>query len=98
MTPWISFLARRICAGPVFDELAPLAQPLALGRLRVALIIFRSSPTKGERAHRRIGGDAQFSCAGRSCDPAALASAMAVPDHKETRRVPTAAVIAAQSF
>ena len=91
-------LGRRLWASLVFDELPLLAQPLALGRLRIAHVVFGSSPSKCDRAGLDVGVDTQFSCAGRRCDPAALASAMAVPDHKETRRVPTAAVIAAQSF
>src|ERR1700729_361704 len=85
----ISVLVRRISVGLVFDGLAtvtpsnaghmPLvAQPLGLGRLGVALIIFRGSPTKRQRARRRVGADAQLGDAGAGRDPAAPASPMAV--------------------
>jgi hypothetical protein len=90
-------------AGKLAEAMALLqghtvSQPLSFGLLRVAQVVVRVAPTKSERSSRRVAGDAQFSCAARGCDPATLASAMAVPDHKETRRVPAAAVIAAQRF
>jgi hypothetical protein len=75
----IAALVHVVRVGLVFDELAAgriyptntdhrlalLTQPLLLGALGVALIIFGSSPTKSERSRRRIGGDAQFGRAGR---------------------------------
>jgi hypothetical protein len=39
----------------VFDEPAFVAQPLGLGRLGVALIIFAGSPAKRKGARGRIG-------------------------------------------
>ena len=74
----ILVLVRGVGLGLVFDELALIAQPLALSPLGVARIIFGGSPAKSQGARRRVCGDAQFSCAGRCCDPAAPASAMAV--------------------
>lgn len=72
----ISFLIRRLWAGLVFDELDLVAQPLGLGALCVALIIFGSSPAKRKGARRRIGGHAQFSRDRARRDPTPPASAM----------------------
>jgi hypothetical protein len=46
----ILVLVRRLWASLVFDELPPIAQPLDLGALGVALIIFGGSPARCARS------------------------------------------------
>ena len=70
------------------DHVLPLiAQPLGLGCFRIALIIFGSSPAKRKCARQRVGGDAEFGCAGAGGDPAALSSSMAVANGEHRSRV-----------
>jgi hypothetical protein len=53
-----SLVAAAVAQSDADHRLLLVAQPLALSRLRVALIIFGGSPTKGERSRRRVCGDA----------------------------------------
>src|SRR5258708_2091578 len=98
MTPWMSFLVRRLWAVRVFDELALIEQPLALNRLCVALIIFGSSPTKRKGARRRVDAHAQLSRAGAGRDPTPSASAMRIANGEHARRIAPSGIIAAQGF
>ena len=66
-----SLVAAAVAPSNANHRLPLLAQPLSLSRLGVALIIFGGSPAKRKGARRRVGGHAQFSCAGAGGDPAA---------------------------
>src|SRR5580704_18387412 len=71
----ISVLVRSLWACLVFDELPLIAQPLALSRLGVALVVVVGAPTKPDFARTsgaRADGKLGRTRAGR--DPAALAS------------------------
>jgi hypothetical protein len=94
----ILVLVRRLWAGLVFDQLPRIAQPLSLGALGVALIIFGGSPAEGQRARRHVGADAQFSCAGARRDPAAPASAMAVANGEHRSCIASAGILAVKRF
>ena len=79
----------RAVAGLVFDERALTVQPLSLGALGVARIIFGGSPAKRTAcAPGRVGGHAQFSDAGAGRDPTAATSAMAVANGVIKRKPP----------